>query len=102
MRRFYTRRFPAAHGSWHFYSDRKADAVTTSVLKIPWRFNLMLTLAVLGICLAFFCGRALLVEHRFALFACLGCAFVIVTPTLFPSTRAIGAPHAPSLQRPRA
>ncbi len=53
------------------------------MLQIPWRLNLVLALGALGACMAFYCGAALLVEHRLALFACLGGAFVMATPTLW-------------------
>lgn len=53
------------------------------MLQIPWRFNLVLALGVLGIYLAFYFGAALLLEHRFVLFMCVGSAFVFATPTLW-------------------
>lgn len=53
------------------------------MLQIPWRFNLVLALGVLGIYIAFFFGAALVAEHRFVLFTSVSVLFVIVTPTLW-------------------
>ncbi len=52
------------------------------MLQIPWRFNLVLALGVLGIYMAFYFGASLPAEP-FAQLTCLSGVYVIVTPTLW-------------------
>ena len=52
-------------------------------LQIPWRVNLALALAVVGVYAACYSGVGLLTDHRTGLFICILCGIVILTPTLW-------------------